>query len=299
MLSGAPVRDAMTAPILGRVRGCAVGERRSGHLRVVQPDEGVQPAVTHRGRPTPERARLDWKAAVVRLLVLFWAGAVIAALVSEFQTVPHLPLFTALGTTVLLVAVTLAVTQDGVPDWRGDLVTERSDEEDETTDLLTDLPTFNHLQRRINDAFIRTRRLGKPFSLVLIDVNNLTAVNKEYGVGAGDAVLRHVAIAVDGTRRINDVVARLGDDEFGVLLVDCDEMGVKAFIDRLEDRLSRESAQAEVEGRTISLWAGICTGASTSSSQAADAQAVLEQAIENMNQAKSDRERRRRMWLSA
>lgn len=276
-----------------------MGERRSGHLRVVQQDEPVPSAVTHHGRPADRRASFDWKATVVRLTVLFWAGAVASVLVNEFRAVPNLPLLMALAMTVLLVVVTLVVTQDGVPDWRGDLVAETRDDEDEQTDLLTQLPTFNHLQRRVQEAFGRTRRLGKAFSLVLIDVNNLTAVNKEYGVEAGDAVLRHVAGAVDRTRRLNDVVARLGDDEFGVLLVDCDEIGAKAFIDRLEDRLSRESAQADVGGRVISLWAGICTGTSTSSPQAHDAEAVLELAIESLNQAKSDRERRRRMWLSA
>lgn len=276
-----------------------MGERRSGHLRVVQQDEPDPPAVTHHGRPAARRDPFDWKAAVVRLIVLFWAGAVAAALINEFHAVPDLPLLTALGMTVLLVAVTLIVTRDGVPDWRGDLVADKRDDEDEQTDLLTQLPTFNHLQRRVQEAFGKARRMGKPFSLVLIDVNNLTAVNKEYGVGAGDEVLRHVAGAVDRTRRLNDVVARLGDDEFGVLLTDCDEIGAKAFINRLEDRLSRESAQADVDGRAISLWAGICTGTSTSSPQTADAEAVLELAIESLNQAKSDRERRRRMWLSA
>ncbi len=166
-------------------------------------------------------------------------------------------------------------------------------------DLLTQLPTFNYFQRRIEEAFVRARRIGKPFSVVLIDVNNLTAVNKEYGVQAGDEVLRHVARAVDGTRRYNDLVARLGDDEFGVVLMDCGQDGVKAFIDRLEDRLSRESAAADVNGRSISLWAGICSGAATSDGAMLESGAVLETAMENLDRAKNDRERRRRMWLSA
>ena len=141
--------------------------------------------------------------------------------------------------------------------------------------------------------------MGKPFSIVLVDVNNLSAVNKEYGVGAGDEVLRHVARAIDGTRRYNDIVARMGDDEFGVLLVDCAEDGVRAFIDRLEDRLSRESAQADVKGRAISLWAGICTGSATSAPGYTEATAVLEEAMRSLDAAKEDRERRRRLWLSA
>jgi diguanylate cyclase (GGDEF)-like protein len=118
-------------------------------------------------------------------------------------------------------------------------------------------------------------------------------------VRAGDEVLRHVARAIDNTRRYNDVVSRLGDDEFGVVLLDCEEQGARAFIERLEDRLSRESAAAEVNGRSISLWAGICTGAATSAPSMTAAEAVLESAMESLNHAKQDRERRRRTWLSA
>ena len=53
---------------------------------------------------------------------------------------------------------------------------------------------------------------GRTVSVVLVDVNNLTAVNKEYGVRAGDEVLRHVAKAAEGTLQqlpAGRVVARL------------------------------------------------------------------------------------------
>jgi diguanylate cyclase (GGDEF)-like protein len=240
-------------------------------------------------------------AIVVRGLILAWGGAIIAVLIDQFQTLPQLPLMMALGMTALLVVVTWVITRDGVPNWRGDLVTEKRPDEtaEHEKDLLTQLPTFAHFQRRIDETFARARRMGKSFSLVIVDVNNLEAVNKEYGFRAGDEVLRHVARAIDGTRRYNDMVARLGDDEFGVVLVDCAEEGVKAFIDRLEDRLSRESAAADVNGRIISLWAGISSGAATSDPSMHDSEAVLESAMESLNQAKHDRERRRRMWLAA
>jgi diguanylate cyclase (GGDEF)-like protein len=279
-----------------------VSKRDAGHLRVVD-SEYQQPAFAVRGRPKPEsRRRLKVMPVVVRMLMIAWGGAIFAALIDEFQRLPHLPFMTAMGMTGLVVVVALIVMRDGIPDWRGDPIEEKRPEplqQDAAKDLLTQLPTFNYFQQRVDEAFVRARRMGKPFSVVLVDVNNLTAVNKEYGVRAGDEVLRHVARAVDGTRRYNDLVARLGDDEFGVVLLDCAEEGVKAFADRLEDRLSRESASAEVNGRTISLWAGICSGASTSTPAMTESAAVLESAIEDLNRAKHDRERRRRMWLSA
>jgi diguanylate cyclase (GGDEF)-like protein len=260
----------------------------------------VPDVIGREGKPKESRRRFMWMPLVVRVVALAWAVTIAIALIDAFKSLPQLPFLTAMGMTVLLVVVTFIVTRDGVPDWRGDPVRERTaDDQQHATDLLTQLPTFNHFQQRIGDAAQRSRGIGKPFSVVLVDVNNVTAVNKEYGVGAGDEVLRHVAKAVDGTRRYNDIVARLGDDEFGVLLVDCSSDGVRAFVDRLEDRLSRESAQVEVNGRAVSLWAGICTGAATSGTGLHDPDGVLRAAMDSLDRAKADRERRRRMWLSA
>jgi len=254
--------------------------------------------ITQEGRPPERRAPIAFGPVVVRLLTVGWSITVIAALFDAFAALPQLPFMTAMGMTAVLVAGMFALTREGVPDWRGDPAV-KPVEAPPTNDLLTDLPTFNYFQQRLSDEFDRTRRMGKQVSVVLIDVNNLTAVNKEYGVKAGDEVLRHVARAVDGTRRYNDVVARLGDDEFGVLLLDCADEGVRAFIDRLEDRLAKESALVEVAGRAVSLWAGICSGTATSSPQITRADDVLESAMADLNHAKQDRERRRRLWLSA
>lgn len=272
--------------------------RRGRHLRVVGGGDAPDHVITSRGRPS-ERRGVQWMVLAVRILTLGWSGAVIAALLDTFGSVPHLPFVTAMGMTGLLVATMFLMTRDGVPDWRGDVIPAKRDDDDYTNDLLTNLPTFNHFQRRLGDEFTRSRRMGKLVSVVLIDVNNLTAVNKEYGVRAGDEVLRHVARAIDDTKRYNDVVSRLGDDEFGVLLLDCGDEGVRAFIDRLEDRLARESAMAEVSGRMISLWAGVCSGSAVSEPQLMTPEAVLEGAMANLNVAKQERERRRRTWLSA
>lgn len=279
-----------------------MSKRHAGHLRVVVPDDAEPGLSRAAGRPDGPRRGFKVMPLVVRIFTIAWGAAIAAALIDAFGDLPHVPFFTAMGMTALLVVAMLFVTKDGVPDWRGDPIVEKHPEAetpDPAKDLLTQLPTFAFFQRRIEEAFVRARRMGKAFSIVLIDVNNLSAVNKEYGIPAGDEVLRHVARAVDSTRRYNDLVARLGDDEFGVVLLDCTEEGVKAFVDRLEDRLSRESAQADVNGRIISLWAGICTGACTSNPTMTESVAVLESAIENLNRAKSDRERRRRTWLTA
>lgn len=266
-------------------------------VRSFRPAEagGEQPFATT-GRPQERRRPIGWGSLMLRLLTLGWAGAIVAALIDEFGPVAHLPFLTAMGMTGLLVGAGFLFTTPIEDDDEPARITA---EEEAAHDLLTNLPTFNHFSRRLGDEFARARRMGRNVAIVLVDVNNLTAVNKEYGVRAGDEVLRHVARAVEGTRRYNDIVARLGDDEFGVVLLDTGEEGVSAFIDRLEDRLARESAVAEVGGRTVALWAGVCTGSAVSSPAMAASEAVLDAAMASLGQAKQERERRRRMWLSA
>lgn len=255
--------------------------------------------ITSEGRPKDRRRPLNWTSVALRLLTVAWSGAVTVALLDEFGVVSHLPFILAMGMTGLLCGASFVLTRDDTDEFDGAQTRRRDDLEEGPRDALTELPTLNYFARRLNDEFARSRRVGRPMSVVLIDVNNLTAVNKEYGVRAGDEVLRHVAKTIDATRRFNDVAARLGDDEFGVLLMSTGDAGVQAFIDRLDERLARDSAVADVGGRSISLWAGVCSGSAVSDPGMTQAEAVLEAAMGSLNQAKQERERRRRTWLSA
>jgi diguanylate cyclase (GGDEF)-like protein len=270
---------------------------RGSPRRLRRADEHASfPLIPSAGRPKERAPGIAWVALTIRLLSIAWGGTIAAALLDEFGLVPHLPFIVAIGMTALLVAATFVLTRD---EREGRFDGERDDGGSGGQDLLTQLPTFNHFARRLTDEFNRARRVGRPLSVVLVDVNNLTAVNREYGVRAGDAVLRHVARTIDATKRFSDVVARLGDDEFGVLLLDTGEEGIGAFVERLEDRLSRESAVTEAGGREISLWAGVCSGSAIAAADVTRPEALLEAAMADLDAAKQDRERRRRMWLSA
>lgn len=272
--------------------------KRTRQIRLLPDPADQEPVITSRGRPREERRPIMWKPLLLRLLAFAWGAAIVVALLDEYGLVAHLPFVLAMGMTGLFVGASFLLTHDEMA--APERARRQAEEDgDGPEDLLTQLPTYNHFARRLSDEFVRARRMGRPLSIVLIDVNNLTAVNKEYGVRAGDEVLRHVARAIDGTRRVNDVAARLGDDEFGVMLLDTAEAGIRAFVDRLEDRLARDSAVAEVNGRSVSLWAGICTGNAVMEPAMTRAEAVLEAAMGSLNTAKQERERRRRMWLSA
>lgn len=270
----------------------AVSSRAPRPMRLLEGD--AFPLIPSAGRPKERKRGIAWIPLGIRLLAIAWGGTIVTALLDEFGLVPHLPFLLAIGMTAFLVGAVFVMTNDEAAS--------RAQEDDDgegSQDLLTELPTFNYFARRLTEEFNRGRRMGKPVSVVLVDVNNLTAVNKEYGVRAGDAVLRHVARTIDATKRFSDVVARLGDDEFGVLLLDTGDEGISAFVDRLEDRLSRESAVTEVAGRDVSLWAGVCSGAAALTPEITRPEGLLESAMASLDTAKQERERRRRMWLSA
>jgi diguanylate cyclase (GGDEF)-like protein len=79
------------------------------------------------------------------------------------------------------------------------------------------------------------RHLGAPpVSVVFVDVDGLKAVNDEAGHAAGDALLKHCAQVLASSVGAGDLVARIGGDEFGVLLRGADEAKAAAWCARLD-----------------------------------------------------------------
>lgn len=85
-------------------------------------------------------------------------------------------------------------------------------------DVLTGLPNRRHFQERLEQALARSQRNGERFALLFIDVDNFKAINDRWGHEGGDAVLKVVALRLSATTRKADAVARVGGDEFVILL---------------------------------------------------------------------------------
>ncbi len=71
----------------------------------------------------------------------------------------------------------------------------------------------------------QSRRSGASIAVLLVDLDGFKEDNDSYGHAAGDAVLKHVARALQSTVRSGDAVIRYGGDEFILMLRDCDETG--------------------------------------------------------------------------
>jgi diguanylate cyclase (GGDEF)-like protein len=106
-------------------------------------------------------------------------------------------------------------------------------EEQALTDPLTKLANRRELER----AFARLPdRL--PFAFIAADLDDLKGVNDRFGHPAGDAVIVAVASAIASVARKGDTVARVGGDEFAVLMLDATQEAVEAFGGRIHEALS-------------------------------------------------------------
>ncbi|NOQ17185.1 MAG: diguanylate cyclase [Methyloprofundus sp.] len=89
-------------------------------------------------------------------------------------------------------------------------------------DQLTSLYNRHYLLEVANHKVVRAKRHRQALSLLMVDIDHFKAINDQYGHPEGDLILQAVATAIKESHRREDVVARLGGEEFVVLLDQCD-----------------------------------------------------------------------------
>jgi diguanylate cyclase (GGDEF)-like protein len=107
-----------------------------------------------------------------------------------------------------------------------------------STDELTQLANRRRFSEALRSELARARRLESPLSLVLADVDHLKAINDTYGHPAGDAAIRHVAEVLREGRREIDLAARIGGEEFAILLPGSEPSGGLRAAERVRHRLT-------------------------------------------------------------
>ena len=93
-------------------------------------------------------------------------------------------------------------------------------------DALTGLHNRRAFIERLREEYLRMGRTGERYALVFLDIDHFKAINDTYGHRAGDTALTHVASIIQDSSRMTDFAARLGGEEFVVLLPDTAEDAV-------------------------------------------------------------------------
>ncbi len=108
------------------------------------------------------------------------------------------------------------------------------------SDSLTKLRNRLFFIEAIEIEFSRSQRSGKPFSLVMMDLDGFKRVNDKLGHMAGDIVLCRVAAVLRQNSRRSDVIARYGGDEFAALLPETDSHSAALFAEKLRRKLRKD-----------------------------------------------------------
>ena len=127
-------------------------------------------------------------------------------------------------------------------------------------DDLTDLPTRALLQDRWDRARNRQRRSGTWMAILMVDLDELKAINDTYGHLAGDQVLVTLTRRVEGLLRRGDTMARIGGDEFVVLLEQVHGMeDAELIVGKIHDAMAEAIALGDTAIQaSASVGAAIC-----------------------------------------
>ena len=149
-------------------------------------------------------------------------------------------------------------------------------------DSLTGLPNRNLLRDRIDHTCARTQRYGDFAAVAFLDLDNFKVVNDSLGHSLGDHLLRAVAARLESSLRAMDTVARMGGDEFVLVLSDQkSEQSVSGELQRIVELFSQPFA---VDGRDVFITASI--GVALYPQDARDPESLMKSAELAMYRAK-------------
>ncbi|MEO8032944.1 MAG: diguanylate cyclase [Acidobacteriota bacterium] len=135
------------------------------------------------------------------------------------------------------------------------LESNRQLEELSNTDPLTALRNRRFFERTFGTMFEQARRYQRPLSVAMVDVDHFKKINDAHGHAAGDAVLKAVAEAIASSTRKSDVVARVGREEFAIILPETPLFEALQFAEKI--RATIATTEVVVDGATVSVHGSV------------------------------------------
>lgn len=130
------------------------------------------------------------------------------------------------------------------------------------TDPLTELPNRRYAMKRIEQEWASSKQKGLPLSVIMMDIDKFKSVNDGYGHDTGDVVLKEVAgILKRGTRK-GEEPARLGGEEFMIILRECQLEDAVKVAERIRLMSERNRIQVGDFDRCVTMSLGVaCSSA--------------------------------------
>ena len=150
------------------------------------------------------------------------------------------------------------------------------------TDVLTQLPNRRYAMQRMQQIWAETDRSESSMSCILIDIDHFKQINDRYGHDCGDYVLQEVAKTLKRAARTNDVVCRIGGEEF---LTICSYTPLAAC-EQLAERLRREVADLQLAFANFNGKITISLGVAARSNEISDYSKLLKNADDALYNAK-------------
>ena len=127
------------------------------------------------------------------------------------------------------------------------------------TDPLTELPNRRYLMKRLEQDWASAERSGSDLSVIMLDIDKFKLVNDNYGHDAGDDVLREVSGILRQTTRRGEEPARLGGEEFLIILRECNQKNAVEVAERVREACEQHVISAGGLDRAVTLSLGVAT----------------------------------------
>jgi two-component system, cell cycle response regulator len=126
-----------------------------------------------------------------------------------------------------------------------------------TVDGLTQVFNRRYFQEALERELTRSKRYGHRFVLMLLDIDHFKQINDRHGHQAGDTVLRRLGALVQSKVRTNDLVARIGGEEFALILPESQLAGGRALAEKLRRAVELEAFHHESDVISVTISVGV------------------------------------------
>lgn len=125
------------------------------------------------------------------------------------------------------------------------------------TDILTKLPNRRYALERLEQEWATTQRCKRPMSVLMLDLDHFKSVNDTFGHDVGDQVLTHAANLMKETSRTNDIVCRLGGEEFLIIAPNTDGKTALLLAERIRSSIEKNQFKGLAQHQPITVSIGV------------------------------------------